>query len=123
MRETRRWIVGLTFVLAACGGGGGDADGAGGEGSSGGEYSDTIAPTADAARGQQRFDAVCGACHPGGESDVGPRIRELGWTVSRVRHQIREGSDGMRPVSTARLSDEDLEHVLAHLQSLGTIAH
>lgn len=120
MRETRRWIVSLAFVVAACGGGG-SAEGGGGGESSGGEYSDTISPTADATRGQQRFDAVCGACHPGGEGDVGPRIRELGWTVSRVRHQIREGSGGMRPISTARLSDEDLEHVLAHLRTLGTI--
>lgn len=123
MQMTNRlwWTVGLTFALAACGGGGGADDGSGGDGTSGGEYSDTIAPTADASRGQQRFDAVCGACHPGGDSDVGPRIRDLGWSVSRMRRQIREGSGGMRPISTARLGDEDLDHVLAHLRTLGAI--
>ncbi len=111
-------------LAAGCGGGsgaaeGGGASGGGGEsGSSGGEasYAGPIAST-DVAHGQERFQAVCAPCH----EDNAPRLPNLGWPAARVRRQIREGNDEMRPVRVARLSDADMESVLAYLQSVHAV--
>lgn len=115
--------TGLSLALAACGGGGGGGGGesGGGGGSSGGEtsYAGPIGST-DIALGQQKYDSRCGnACH---NSGGGPPLANIGWTAERTRRQIREGSGGMSPIGPTRLSDEDMEAVLAYLASIGAVS-
>jgi mono/diheme cytochrome c family protein len=122
MTKTTWLVIGMS--LAACGGGGGDAEEGGGGGTSGGEVAaefDGPVQSTDVATGQARFDAICGACHPGGNEDIGPTIRGIGWAAGRVRQQARQGRGRMRPVNATRLSNEDLESVLAFLQTIGTV--
>jgi mono/diheme cytochrome c family protein len=73
------------------------------------------------AAGGERFEAVCGLCHPGGEEDSGPTLRDIHWDAARMRTQIRNGSGRMRPISAARLSDEDLDKVVAWLGTIGAV--
>lgn len=103
-------------IAVGCGGGaasGGQSEAGGG--GSGGEasYAGPIGST-DVAHGQERYQAVCAPCH----EDTAPRLANLGWPAARVRRQIREGNDEMRPVRVSRLSDADMEAVLAYLQSV-----
>jgi mono/diheme cytochrome c family protein len=132
-----------SLLLAACGGGTAAAEtstttpasSAGGEATAadasattaGGEGA--VTPTTDGsgasaeliAAGGERFEAVCGLCHPGGEEDSGPSIRDIHWDAARMRAQIRNGSGRMRPIGPARLSDEDLEKVVAWLGTIGAV--
>ncbi len=115
--------TGLSLALTACGGGGGGSSGGGeggGGGTSGGEtsYAGPIGST-DVALGQQRYDSRCGnACH---NSGGGPALANIGWTPERTRRQIREGSGGMSAIGPSRLSNEDMEAVLAYLASIGAV--
>ena len=118
-------LSGLSLALVGCGGGGsggGLEGGGGGGGSSGGEaqYAGPIALT-DVALGQQRYDSRCGnACHSSGG---GPALANIGWTAEQTRRQIREGSasGGMSAIPASRLSDEDMEAVLAYLVTIGAV--
>jgi mono/diheme cytochrome c family protein len=76
---------------------------------------------AKVAAGQARYEAVCGTCHPGGEEDTGPRLIGLRWTIDRMRAQIRNGSGRMRPIPPSRLSDADLDNVLAWLTTIHAV--
>jgi mono/diheme cytochrome c family protein len=114
-------LSGLSLGLVGCGGGGGGGGASGGgAGSSGGEvsYAGPIAST-DVALGQQRYDSRCGnSCH---NSGGGPALANIGWTAERTRRQIREGSGGMAPIGASRLSNEDMEAVLAYLVTIGAV--
>lgn len=105
-------VVGL--VSAGCGGGGGG----GGEATAGGEsaYAGPVGST-DVAHGQARYEAVCGSCHNNGA----PQLANIGWSPERMRQQIREGDDDMPAISESRLSAEDMEAVLAYLQTIGGV--
>jgi mono/diheme cytochrome c family protein len=109
------------LVLAACGSGAEDPSGA--EASSGddlAQYEGPIAST-DQGRGKELFEAHCEDCHPGGEEDVGPSLIADPHTPAQIRKQIREGSGKMKPFPEKRLSDDDLEALLAHLASINAV--
>lgn len=72
-------------------------------------------------RGRSRFNSVCGTCHPGGNEDIGPRIRGVGFSVSRMRRQIRSGSGRMRPIGPGRVSEADLDNLMAYLSTMGSV--
>ncbi len=113
----------LAITITGCGGGGGEEGGEGGGGSTSGgevpaEYQGPIADTADAAAGAESYDQVCAACHP---TDA-PDLAGIAWSAGAVRRQVREGADGMPPFSASRLSDADLENILAHMKTIGAIA-
>lgn len=115
----------LGLALAGCGGGassgGGGESAGGGSASSGGEsaYAGPIR-SSDVALGQQRYDSRCGnACHNSGGANP---LNGIGWSAERVRRQVREGGNGMSAVPVARLSDDDLEAVLAYLVTVGAVA-
>jgi hypothetical protein len=114
-------LSGLSLGLVGCGGGGGGGGtSGGGGGTSGGEtsYAGPIAST-DVALGQQKYDSRCGnACH---NSGGGPPLANIGWTAERTRRQIREGSSGMAPIGVSRLSNEDMEAVLAYMVTIGAV--
>lgn len=112
------------LALVGCGGGGGDAEGGGGDdGTGGGEetvdlsaYQGPIASN-DVATGEQLYNDVCMACH----ANISEPIPSLGWEVARMRHQIRNGGDGMPPIDAEQLSDEQMEAVLAFLVTNGGV--
>jgi len=110
------------FGFTACGGGAAEATGDGdGDGTSGGEAAAQYAGpvgSSDAVAGEEAYQAACAPCHEGG---AGPALADLGWSAARVRQQVREGSGGMPPLDAGRVSDEDVEHILAHLQSIGAV--
>jgi len=70
------------------------------------------------AQGETRYNAVCASCHNNGA----PPVANIGWDVARVRQQIREGSANMPAIRAARLSDADMEAVLAYMDTIGSIA-
>ena len=131
MRVTRvtRWswsasaLVAIGLGLTACGGSGGSVEEPSPEGSSGGEsagYEGAITST-DVAQGKELFATHCDDCHPGGEEDVGPSLIADPHTPARIRQQIREGSGKMRPFPEKRISNEDLEALLAYLASINAV--
>lgn len=71
----------------------------------------------DTERGRTRFQVVCAPCHVLHENPDAPELTALGWSPADVRHQIREGSALMPAIPERRLDDEDLEHLLAYLES------
>lgn len=125
MRTAAASLIVLSVLgLTACGGGGSEEP-ATGEETSGGEeggagYEGPIAST-DSTKGKEVFDTFCEDCHPGGEEDVGPSLIADPHSPAKVRQQVREGSGKMRPFSAQRLPDEDLEHLLAYLQSINAV--
>lgn len=113
--------VGLGLAMAACGGGGGSSTGGGDTTTTGGDtaasqYAGPIGST-DVAQGEARYNAVCASCHNNGA----PAVANIGWTTEHLRRQIREGSANMPAIHEGRLSDADLEAVLAYLNTIGAV--
>ena len=128
----------LLLALSGCGGGdaatGGEGDATGDETTSGGETTGgettgggTTAPAGTSspeviAAGGERFEAVCGLCHGAtGDDGDAPTVHDIHWPAERMRAQIRNGSGRMRPISAARLSDEDMEKVIAWMGTIGGV--
>ena len=115
------WCMGMGVLVAVgCGGGASKPEG---ESSSGGEaaaYEGPISST-DSAHGKEVFANFCDDCHPDGAADVGPSLIEHAHTPAKIRQQIREGSGKMRPFSEKRLSNDDMEALLAYLATLNAV--
>ena len=71
--------------------------------------------------GRVVFDRVCGVCHPEGEEDLGPDIRNRRVPVARMRHIIRNGTGEMRPIPQRKLPDRYMDELMAYLTTLGTV--
>jgi len=109
----RYWVACVgALMLVACGGGGDGGDD-GHEASA--QYAGPIG-SSDTARGEEVYGSVCNACH-----SSGPALQNIAWEPGRMRHQIREGSGRMPPISTNRVSDEDMEAILAYLVTIGGV--
>jgi mono/diheme cytochrome c family protein len=120
MRIAKGLLLGLSVAVMACGG---SAETPDGEATSGGDvskYEGAIA-SSDVAQGQEQFESFCGDCHPDGGEDVGPSLIDEPHTPARIRQQVREGSGKMRPMSSSRLGDDDLEAILAYMASLNAV--
>jgi mono/diheme cytochrome c family protein len=117
--RTAKWAICVCLWAAGCGGGASSPEG---EESAGGEaaYAGPVAST-DVAHGKEVFASFCDDCHPDGGEDVGPSLVEHAHSAPRVRQQIREGSGKMRPFSEQRLSNEDMEALLAYLASINAV--
>lgn len=74
----------------------------------------------DAEQGAVLFEKHCagGICHGDG---AGPDLTELSVAPGQVRAQVRSGRGAMPSIDPAELSDDNLEHILAHLKERGTI--
>lgn len=70
----------------------------------------------DVQRGQEVFTYICAACHDG---RVSPE--DYDWTAAQMRRQVREGNRLMPPIPAHRVSDDDLEAVLAFLTQFGSL--
>lgn len=112
-------ILVLALAAVGCGGGGGGGEGGGGEGTAGGEsaYAGPVRST-DVVLGQAKYESRCASCHDGGSA---PPVANIQWTVERMRRQIREGSGQMPPIPAHRLSDDEMEAVIAYLQTVGGV--
>ena len=108
------FIAIATLFAVACGG---DAtvENADSESTGGGEsmaaYQGPI--SGDPAAGEAVFATNCAGCHPG----VGPDLQSHHADAAEVRHIVREGEDRMPAFGPDKISDADLENVLAHLQA------
>ena len=104
------------LVAPACGGGADDASG--GAQSAGGEeqYAGPITST-DLELGASRYQTACASCHENGA----PQLANIGWSAGRMRQQVREGSSQMPALGPDRVSDAELEAILAHLQTMGAV--
>lgn len=71
------------------------------------------------ARGRAAHQRVCARCHEDGDSD-GPH-RNGNWAEARMRTQIRQGNSQMRPIPVSRLSDADLDALIAYYRSIRAV--
>jgi mono/diheme cytochrome c family protein len=74
----------------------------------------------DVAKGQEVFAEYCEGCHPGGEEGDGPRISGIALSPAKTRWQVRSGGDDMPAFGPDKISDADLEALLAYTATLGT---
>jgi len=113
-------MAGVWLVLGACSGG---AEEGSSEATAGGDLSQYEGPIAstDVEMGRELFETHCDDCHPDGGEDVGPSLIEDPHSPGQLRRQIREGSGRMRPFSPGRLSDGDMEALLAYLASINAV--
>ncbi|AKF07978.1 c-type cytochrome [Sandaracinus amylolyticus] len=113
-------VMGLVLAVGCGGGGGGAAAGGeeagGGEATAGGEYAGGVTST-DVALGQEKYQSRCAGCHEG----EAPRLENIHWTPERMRRQIREGSGQMAAIPEHRLSADDMEAVIAYLNTIGAV--
>lgn len=124
-----RIITPLALALSlaiGCGGSAGSASGgdaAGGAPSAGGDTTQYEGPltSTNVDEGKETFETFCGDCHPDGEDDVGPSLIENTNTPASIRQQIREGSGRMRPFSAKRLSDQQVEDILAWMSTINAV--
>jgi mono/diheme cytochrome c family protein len=72
-------------------------------------------------RGKERFEDLCGVCHPDGGADDGPSLIAEPHSAAYIRQQTREGSGKMRPFPERRLSNDDLEAILAWLATVHAV--
>jgi mono/diheme cytochrome c family protein len=69
--------------------------------------------------GQAAFDRVCRVCHgPQGRGDAAPALVPLEKDAAEVLAIVREGRGEMPPVSTERVSEDEVQQIVAFLKSL-----
>jgi len=76
----------------------------------------------DVAAGAEVYEEFCEGCHPGGEEGDGPKIAGEGVSPSQMRWQIRSGGDDMPAFGSDKISDANLEAVLAYAETLGAVS-
>jgi mono/diheme cytochrome c family protein len=75
----------------------------------------------DIDQGAAVFEEFCEGCHPGGEEGDGPKIAGIGESASEMRFRVRSGGDDMPAFDSSKISDEDLEALLAYTVTLGAV--
>ncbi len=116
-------LLSVCGFAVGCGSSGGGAEAAKPEATSGGDMAGYEGPiqSTDTAGGKDKFETFCGDCHPDGGEDEGPSLIAKPHTPGQLRKQIREGSGKMRPFSEKRLSNPDVESMLAWLATVGAV--
>lgn len=76
----------------------------------------------DKATGAEVYAEFCEGCHPGGEEGDGPKITGLGLSPAKMRWQVRSGGKDMPAFGPDKISDANLEAVLAYTATLGAVA-
>jgi len=75
----------------------------------------------DIDQGAAVFEEFCEGCHPGGDEGDGPKIAGIAESASQVRFQVRSGGDDMPAFDSSKISDEDLEALVAYTVTLGVV--
>lgn len=124
-----KWIATTSLLtgaiaLAACGGSKPESAEES-EASSGGEPELVISDKAEwdslLASGQTSFDNACGSCHPGGEADLGPKLKGHAEPIGHMKKQIREGSGRMAPIGEDKLPEAEMKGLLVYLASIDAV--
>ena len=76
----------------------------------------------DVAAGTEVFAEFCEGCHPGGEEGDGPKIAGEGESPSELRWKVRSGGDDMPAFGPDKISDANLESLLAYALTIGAVA-
>lgn len=71
-----------------------------------------------ARRGQIVFARRCGPCHPGGEGGLGPSLNDKPLPEGLIRLQVRQGFGAMPAFGEDRLTEPELDDVVAYLRAL-----
>jgi mono/diheme cytochrome c family protein len=77
----------------------------------------------DVASGTEVYAEFCEGCHPGGEEGDGPKIAGAGASPSQLRWQVRSGGDDMPAFGPDKISDADLETLLAYALTISAVAN
>ena len=73
----------------------------------------------DVPAGTEVFAEFCEGCHPGGEEGDGPKIAGEGRCPHpQLRWKVRSGGDDMPAFGPDKISDTNLEAVLAYAETL-----
>lgn len=107
--------VGTVAVLASCSKGGPSTTPQSLE-----AYDFPIGST-DIEGGAAVFEEFCEGCHPGGEEGDGPKIAGISESASELRFRVRSGGDDMPAFDSSKISDEDLEALVAYTVTLGVV--
>ncbi len=75
----------------------------------------------DVATGTEVYAEFCEGCHPGGEEGDGPKIAGAEASPSQLRWQVRSGGDDMPAFGPDKISNADLETLLAYAVTLGAV--
>ena len=67
------------------------------------------------------YAEFCEGCHPGGEEGDGPKIAGEGETPAEMRWRVRSGGDDMPAFGPDKISDADLEALLAFTETFGAV--
>ena len=93
--------------------------------SAGGEPSLVITDQAEweslSAAGKTSFDTACGDCHPGGDADLGPKLKGHMESTADMTKQIREGSGRMKPIGEDKLPESEMKGLLVYLSTLDAV--
>ena len=76
----------------------------------------------DVAAGTEVYAEFCEGCHPGGEEGDGPKIAGEGASPSQVRWKVRSGGDDMPAFGPDKISDANMETLLAYALTIGAVA-
>lgn len=76
----------------------------------------------DVATGEEVYAEFCEGCHPGGEEGDGPKIAGERAAPAQVRWKVRSGGDDMPAFGPDKISDADLEALLAFTETFGVVA-
>jgi mono/diheme cytochrome c family protein len=76
----------------------------------------------DVEGGKMVYAEFCEGCHPGagGEGD-GPEIAGEGYNPAKMRWQVRSGAKDMPAFGPDKISDEQLESLLAYTETFGAV--
>jgi mono/diheme cytochrome c family protein len=102
--------VGLSAIACACSSGGTTAYSL--------EDFEYPLQSTDVATGQEVYAEYCEGCHPGGEKGDGPKITGLELSPAKTRWQVRAGGKDMPAFGPEKISDGDLEALLAYTATL-----
>ena len=76
-----------------------------------------VPATADVLRGQRVFMRACHACHPGGETGLGPSLNDKPLPGFLIAMQVRRGLGAMPAFGREELPDDDLAALLEYLRA------
>lgn len=74
--------------------------------------------TPELEKGQQVFMRYCNQCHPGGTGGVGPALNNKPLPGFFIRMQVRHGLGVMPGFTEDRISDEELDALVAYVKAL-----
>ena len=70
------------------------------------------------AHGRIVYMQDCYKCHPGGEAGIGPSLNNKHLTAGLARYRVRHGGPRMPAFDRSRISDKQLDELMAYLSAL-----